>query len=73
MPDETFLADSDVVDNTETGSKVSLESGHPVEWCSEENYIFRLTAFKEQLLDWVNTEPYRENVITSGMHTLNKD
>ena len=63
VADETFLSDSDVADDVETGSKVSLESGHPVEWCSEENYIFRLTAFREQLLKWLNTEPYREQKI----------
>ena len=60
MADETFLSDSDVADDAETGLKVSLESGHLVEWCSEENYLFRLTAFREQLLEWINTEPYRE-------------
>ena len=39
--------------------QVSAESGQPVEWETEENYIFKLTAFREQLLDWVNTPPYR--------------
>ena len=61
VQDEAFLANSEVADGAESGTKVSLESGHPVEWCSEENYLFRLTAFREQLLDWINTEPYREH------------
>ena len=60
MPDETFLASSEIADDAELGTKVSLETGHPVEWCSEENYLFRLTAFREQLLKWINTEPYRK-------------
>lgn len=37
-----------------------METGHLVEWSSEDNYLFKLTAFREQLLDWVNTQPYRE-------------
>ena len=60
MPDECFLAESEVVDDPESGTKVSLESGHVVEWCSEENYLFRLTALRERLLNWIDTEPYRE-------------
>jgi len=32
---------------------VSKESGHPVEWASEENYVFRLTEFKERLKKWL--------------------
>lgn len=30
--------------------KVSAESGHTVEWLSEQNFKFRLSAFREQLL-----------------------
>ena len=62
VPDETFLASSEVADDAELGTKVSVETGHPVEWCSEENYLFRLTAFRERLLEWINTEPYRKLV-----------
>lgn len=60
VSDEVFLANSEITDSVELGTKVSLESGHPVEWCSEENYLFRLTAFREQLLEWIDNEPYRE-------------
>ena len=30
-----------------------------VEWTSEENYMFRLTAFRDRLLEWVDAKPYR--------------
>lgn len=37
--------------------KVAIESGSSVEWTEEENYKFRLGAFKERLIDWLeNTE-----------------
>ena len=38
---------------------VSIETGHNVEWSSEVNYMFKLSAFKEQLLDWIDSTPYR--------------
>lgn len=34
--------------------KVSPESGHPVEWHCEENYVFKLSHFRNQLLQWVH-------------------
>ena len=33
---------------------MSAESGHPVEWAEEENYMFRLSTFREQLLDYLD-------------------
>ena len=33
--------------------EVSAESGHPVEWTSEENYMFRLSQLSTQLSDWL--------------------
>ena len=38
-----------------------MESGSPVTWLEEENYLFRLTAFIPQLIDWLEDDP-------SGMH-----
>ncbi|KAJ7310248.1 hypothetical protein JRQ81_007146 [Phrynocephalus forsythii] len=32
---------------------VSLESGHQVHWTKEENYMFRLSEFREPLLRWL--------------------
>lgn len=33
---------------------MSSESGHLVEWTTEENYMFRLSKFGSDLLDWIN-------------------
>lgn len=37
--------------------KVSAETGSPVEWSSEDNYKFRMSAFREPLLAWLESEP----------------
>lgn len=34
--------------------QVSAESGQPVEWLKEENYMFRLSQFGPQLTEWLN-------------------
>ena len=36
----------------------SIETGSAVQWMEEENYKFRLSTFKKQLVDWLSTEPY---------------
>lgn len=42
-----------------TGEKimVSKESGQRVEWTSEENYKFKLSAFEKDLLKWIDDNP----------------
>ena len=35
--------------------RVSTESNRPVEWFSEENYLFKLSKCREQLLQWMNS------------------
>lgn len=40
---------------TEDGADVDLI--RQVEWQKEENYMFRLSAFRSQLLDWLNGNP----------------
>ncbi|KAM9849795.1 methionine--tRNA ligase, mitochondrial [Aulostomus maculatus] len=58
--DESFLVPSqvgDAVDSTGKQIKVSLDSGHEVEYLKEENYMFRLSAFRPQLLDWLKGNP----------------
>ncbi|XP_067375304.1 methionine--tRNA ligase, mitochondrial isoform X1 [Channa argus] len=58
--DESFLMPSqvgDAVDSLGKEIKVSLESGHKVEWMKEENYMFRLSLFRSQLLDWLRGHP----------------
>ncbi|XP_028272641.1 methionine--tRNA ligase, mitochondrial isoform X2 [Parambassis ranga] len=59
--DESFLTPlqvSDALDSSGKEIKVSLESGHKVEWMKEENYMFRLSAFRSQLLDWLRGNPH---------------
>ncbi|XP_037317645.2 methionine--tRNA ligase, mitochondrial [Pungitius pungitius] len=59
--DESFLTESQVADALDSSGKkikVSLESGHKVEWMTEENYMFRLSAFRSQLLEWLRGNPH---------------
>ena len=35
--------------------RVSTESNRPVEWFSEENYLFKLSKCREQLIQWMNS------------------
>ncbi|XP_057651587.1 methionine--tRNA ligase, mitochondrial [Diorhabda carinulata] len=56
VSDETFLTESQLKEVTvEDGKKilVSEESGNPVEWSSEENYMFKLSAFQDDLNYWL--------------------
>lgn len=53
VPDETFLTDAQLTTNPKTGEKISAESGHPVEWTQEENYMFKLGSTQEGILDWL--------------------
>ncbi|KAF9823587.1 hypothetical protein SFRURICE_011893 [Spodoptera frugiperda] len=49
--DEAFVPETHVKDEVRDGEnvKVSIESGHKVEWTEETNYMFRLSAFKSHL------------------------
>ncbi|XP_017464754.1 PREDICTED: methionine--tRNA ligase, mitochondrial isoform X1 [Rhagoletis zephyria] len=53
VSDETFLTDSQLRLDTATGARFSLESGHPVEWTEETNYMFRLSEIQENVIYWV--------------------
>ncbi|TMW63844.1 hypothetical protein Poli38472_002785 [Pythium oligandrum] len=59
--DEAFLTETQVEDVTDptTGEeyKISKESGHRVEKFKEENYKFRLSAFQDRLLQWLDANP----------------
>ena len=50
----TFLPSKSV---TFSQVRVNMESRQPVEWVTEENYKFRLSAFAAPLLQWLNQEP----------------
>lgn len=39
--------------------QASTETGTRVEWMEEENYKFRLSAFREPLLEWLTSKPHR--------------
>ena len=71
--DETFVTESQIVSNKDN-IKVSTESGNPVEWSSEENYIFELSRFQESLLDWINSgETVRPSVFADILrHEIQK-
>lgn len=32
---------------------IASESGHPVEWVEEQNYMFRLSNFQDRLIHWL--------------------
>ncbi|GMF23274.1 unnamed protein product [Phytophthora lilii] len=58
--DESFLTEMQVEDKEDAHGnvvKVSKESGHPVEMLREENYKFRLSAFQDRLLQWLDENP----------------
>jgi len=47
---ETFVKESDVVDG-------KSPDGNPVRWVEEENWFFRLSAFEEPLLEYIEEHP----------------
>ncbi|KAH6939132.1 hypothetical protein HPB50_016104 [Hyalomma asiaticum] len=56
--DELFLSESEVTEVKQadgTSQKVSVESGHPVEWMEEKNYLFRLSHFQGDLVHWLRS------------------
>ncbi|XP_045539814.1 methionine--tRNA ligase, mitochondrial isoform X2 [Papilio machaon] len=56
--DEAFIPETHLRDDIVDGEKVkvSIESGHSVEWTEETNYMFRLSAFKTHLQNWLKTD-----------------
>nr|XP_027204068.1 methionine--tRNA ligase, mitochondrial-like [Dermatophagoides pteronyssinus] len=51
--DETFVPDNLITTNS-NGEKISIESGHKLEWYEEENYVFRLSQLQERVIDWID-------------------
>lgn len=37
--------------------QVSIETGSLVDWTAEENYKFRLSAFQDRLIEWLESSP----------------
>jgi methionyl-tRNA synthetase len=54
VQDETFLTDSQL--NVVDGKRFSIESGHPVEWTEEENYMFKLSDYQKEVIYWAKHE-----------------
>ncbi|XP_059045502.1 methionine--tRNA ligase, mitochondrial [Achroia grisella] len=56
--DESFVPESHIRDEIKDGEqiKVSVESNHKVEWTEETNYMFRLSAFKTHLQEWLKND-----------------
>ncbi|PWZ01289.1 putative METHIONYL-TRNA SYNTHETASE, mitochondrial [Testicularia cyperi] len=61
VSDEAFYPEGQVheVVDPATGTKQmqAVETGAKVEWSSEENYKFRLSAFRDQLVAWLESNP----------------
>jgi methionyl-tRNA synthetase len=61
VPDESFvtaLQVKDVVDPKSGATiKVSTESNHPVTYVTEENYMFRMSAYQDRILEWLRSGP----------------
>ncbi|KAI8925200.1 tRNA synthetases class I (M)-domain-containing protein, partial [Entophlyctis helioformis] len=59
VSDETFYPDAQVHLVSVNGKDVmvSKETGKLVEWTAEENYKFKLSAFKDKLIEWLESDP----------------
>lgn len=67
VSDETFFRESEVVG----GLCPNPECRRPVRWVEEENYFFRLSAYQDRLLAWIEENPdalapeFRKNEVVS--------
>lgn len=52
VSDETFLTETQLKENPD-GTKVSIDSGHPVEWTEETNYMFQMSSFQDNVINWI--------------------
>lgn len=50
VPDENFLNEKET--KVVNGVRVSEDSGHPVEWTEEENYMFKLSRLQSEVVRW---------------------
>lgn len=73
--DETFFRESEVVG----GLCPNPECRRPVRWVEEENYFFRLSAYQDKLLDYIDAHPdflgpdFRKNEVVSFIRAGLKD
>lgn len=74
VSDEAYYTPSQIRDEVfADGSKgkVSIDSGRPVEWMEEENYMFRLSAFQDRLIQWLQSSPEGETSCELQNHVRN--
>jgi methionyl-tRNA synthetase len=59
VSDENFCTETQVQEIEKDGKKImiSTESGQPVEWVAEENFMFKLSAFQDRLLKFYEENP----------------
>lgn len=75
ISDETFFRESEVVD----GCCPNPECKKPVRWVEEENYFFRLSAYGDRLLEYIESHPgflepeFRKNEVISFIKAGLKD
>jgi len=57
--DEEFVPSNEIEDGTgdKEGRKVSTRTGEALEWLSEQNYFFRLSAYQDRLLELYESHP----------------
>jgi methionyl-tRNA synthetase len=56
---EEFVPANEITDGSgaEEGRKISTRTGEPLEWVSEQNYFFRMSAYTQRLLDFYEANP----------------
>ncbi|KAF8923062.1 tRNA synthetases class I (M)-domain-containing protein [Dissophora ornata] len=70
VSDEAFYPSTQVEEkmNEKTGEKyhIAIETGKLVEWTTEENYKFKLSAFTDKLLEWLDQNP--DTIVPKSRH-----
>ncbi|KAF9137193.1 methionyl-tRNA synthetase [Mortierella sp. GBA39] len=70
VSDEAFYPSTHVEEkiNEKTGEKyhIAIETGKEVEWTTEENYKFKLSAFTDRLTEWLDNNP--EAILPKSRH-----
>ncbi|XP_076096792.1 methionine--tRNA ligase, mitochondrial-like isoform X1 [Mytilus galloprovincialis] len=57
VADEAYLSENEVIEiDDKDGNKVKVayDSKHPVVWTKEDNYMFKLSKFKDGLTEWLD-------------------
>ncbi|KAF9956721.1 methionyl-tRNA synthetase [Mortierella alpina] len=70
VSDEAYYPSTQVEEkiNEKTGEKyhIAIETGKQVEWTTEENYKFKLSAFADKLTEWLDQNP--NAILPRGRH-----